>query len=380
MKICLVNPRSLPVLAPGFENERVGGEEIQLPLIAKALARRGHNVMLVVGDYGQPDGAEYSGVKTLKAFREGAGFPIIRFVYPRWTKLWGALARADAQVYYVSCAGMEVGLMSLFCRKHGRGLVYRAASDSDCDPAKLLVRYWRDRKLYEYGLRHAHAVLVQSEFQLQLMFRNYGVDSQPARMLVDQPGGRIGDAHKDIDLLWVANLRHVKRPDRVLELAASLPQFKIHVAGGPFPGEQSLYSQIYDASRKLPNITFHGQVAYRDIGALFDRARVFINTSELEGFPNTFLQAWIRGVPVVATFDPDGILAREELGMRVIDIPEMVEAVSRILGEPGLIETLRKRCLQYMAAHYDEDDLLHPYLRAMERAIASAAQPRVTTP
>ena len=44
----------------------------------------------------------------------------------------------------------------------------------------------------------------------------------------------------------------------------------------------------------LPNVTMLGPVRYRDTGALFDRARIFLNTSSIEGFPNTFLQAWIR--------------------------------------------------------------------------------------
>jgi len=376
MKICIVNLQSLPVLAPGFEHERVGGEEIQAPLIAQALARRGHDVALVVGDYGQADGARYSGVKTLKAFRERAGIPILRYAYPRWTKLWRALVRADAQVYYVSCAGMMVGLTAMFCRKHGRGLVFRAASDSDCDPGKLLVRYWRDRKLYEHGLRRADAVLVQSAFQQESMRQNYRIDSEPARMLVDRPDGQVDDARKDIDLLWVANLRHVKRPDRVLDLAARLPHLRIHMAGGEFPGESALYARIAEVARQRPNITFHGQVTYRNIGALFDRAKIFINTSELEGFPNTLLQAWIRGLPVVTTFDPDKTVTREGLGIRVSDPAEMATAASRILGDPVEFEALRQRCLAHMATHYDEEALLQPYIRAMETAIAAASRRR----
>ena len=47
-------------------------------------------------------------------------------------------------------------------------------------------------------------------------------------------------------------------------------------------------------------MTFHGAVPYRDAGALYSRARVLVNTSDVEGFPNTYLQAWASGTPVVA--------------------------------------------------------------------------------
>jgi hypothetical protein len=50
-------------------------------------------------------------VTVIKAFREAAGLPLLRFIHPRWTKLWGAIARADADVYYFSCAGMALGLL-----------------------------------------------------------------------------------------------------------------------------------------------------------------------------------------------------------------------------------------------------------------------------
>src|SRR5262245_51300056 len=105
MKICLVGLYNLPVLAPEYQHGAVGGEPVQQTLLARALAARGYDVSMVVADHGQPDGAVWDGVRTWKAYRRGAGIPVLRFVHPRWTGLWSALARADADVYYTSCAG-----------------------------------------------------------------------------------------------------------------------------------------------------------------------------------------------------------------------------------------------------------------------------------
>ena len=68
---------------------------------------------------------------------------------------------------------------------------------------------------------------------------------------------------------------------------------------------------------------------YADSGALFDRAKIFLNTSSIEGFPNTFLQAWIRGVPVVTFFDPDSLVQRLQLGTVANSVDEMREADPR---------------------------------------------------
>jgi len=151
MKICLVGLNNLPALAPEFRNNTVGGESVQQTLLARALARRGHDVSMVVADYGQADGDEYQGIRVFKAYRFQAGIPVLRFIHPRWTGLWSALMRADADLYYTSCAGMQVGLMAMFCRYFGKRFVFRSASDSDCDRTRLLVQYRRDRWLYEYG-------------------------------------------------------------------------------------------------------------------------------------------------------------------------------------------------------------------------------------
>ena len=39
--------------------------------------------------------------------------------------------------------------------------MFRVASDTDCDGSRLLVRFARDRWLYAYGLKRAHAILAQ---------------------------------------------------------------------------------------------------------------------------------------------------------------------------------------------------------------------------
>ncbi len=365
LRVCLVKLGALPVLSDQCKHLRVGGEEVQHALLAKALVRHGLEVRLIVGDYGQPAEHTYEGVRTIRSYREGVGLPGVRFVYPRWIKLWSALALADADVYYLSCAGMELGLAAMFCRMHGRRLVFRVASDSDCDPGRLLIRYRRDKWLYEYGLRHTNAVLVQTALQQRLLRQHYGLDSTVAQMLVERPEGQRREM-RDIDVLWVANLRRVKRPDRLLALARALPQYHFHMAGGPFPGEGALFDQIRDAATAIPNLQFHGNVPYRDISRLFDRARLFVNTSELEGFPNTYMQSWVRDIPVVATFDPDGVIAREGLGASVRDVQALVDVVPGLLEDPGRYREMAHAVRRFVSLHYVEELVLEAYLGTLQ--------------
>src|ERR1700730_18433213 len=115
MKICLLGLDNLPVLASEYREHTVGGESVQQTLLARALARRGHEVSMVTADYGQTDAALWEDIRVFKAYAPDAGLPVLRFIHPRWTGLWRALARADADLYYTSCAGMHLGLLALFC-------------------------------------------------------------------------------------------------------------------------------------------------------------------------------------------------------------------------------------------------------------------------
>jgi glycosyltransferase involved in cell wall biosynthesis len=364
MKICFVGLDALPVLAREYNQHGIGGEQVQHTLLARALARRGFDVSMLAFDYGQPDGATWDGVRTLRTYRQDAGLPVVRFVYPRWTALRKALRRADADIYYVSCAGAQLGQVVHFAKPRGRRVVFRVAHDRDCDPDALLIKYWRDRQLYRYGLQRSATILVQSLRQQEAMRRNYGLTSSIARMLVDEPRQNLEYSARNVDVLWVNNLRDFKRPDRFLAVARSLPQLGSHMIGGPQPGFEHLFAEISRKAAAVPSLTFHGRVPYHDVNEFYERARVFVNTSDSEGFPNSYLQAWVRGTPVVAFFDPDGIIAREGLGLAVSSDEEMRQASLQLASDPVVWGAASERCRNYMRRNFDTEVILEPYLSA----------------
>lgn len=365
-RVCFVGLENLPVLSRAYEQHGIGGEQVQHTLLARALARRGWDVCMVVADYGQADGARVDGITLHKAHPLQGGVPVLRFLHPRLTGLWSALRRADAQVLYLSCASMQLGVAAAFARLHGRRLVFRLASDADCEPDRLLIRHARDRWLYEWGLRRADVVLAQSEHQARRLKANYGLDSRLAAMLVE-PAQRVrAFEERNIDVLWVSNLRPLKRPELALELARRLPGLRVHLVGGPLPGHEDLYARVQAQAQALPHVRFHGRVPYHDVNALYERARVFVNTSEVEGFPNAYLQAWRRGTPSVAFFDPDAVVRTHGLGCSAGDLDALVAGAHRLATDAQAWAGAHARCLRFMDERYGEDRVLGPYVEALQ--------------
>ena len=320
---------------------------------------------MIVADYGQSDGAAWDGIKTYKTARPEEGIPLLRFIHPRWTRLRAALKRADADIYYTSCAGALVGQVALFTRRHRRKLVFRIASDTDCDPDALLVRHGRDRFLYRYGLQRADVVLAQTPHQQRQLLKNYGRESRVAASLTDCARSARTFQDRDIDALWVGNIRALKRPELLLQLARNLPDTAFHMIGGPLPGTQELFDAVRARALTLPNVHFHGPVPHHEVGNYFERARVLVHTSEIEGFPNTYLQAWARGTPVVAFLDPQQLLSREGLGKVVADLPQMMSALTALSRDPQAWEAASRRSQQYMSRQFNEQQMIEPYLTAL---------------
>jgi glycosyltransferase involved in cell wall biosynthesis len=218
-------------------------------------------------------------------------------------------------------------------------------------------------------LRRADLILVQSAAQAHALKQHFGLAGRLAGMLVEPAPTTVGG---DIDVLWVGNIRHVKRPERVLALAAQLPEAVIHMVGGPVPDEAALYLRIRREAALHPNLTFHGHRSYWDANAIYGRARLLVNTSEAEGFPNAYLQSWIRGVPVVSFSDPDGVIGRHGLGAAVASELAMRDAIRRLLGDPAALAAAGARCCAYMAREYSEERILAPYLAVFEGLTHSA--------
>ncbi len=362
--ICFVGLTNLPVLAREYGRHGVGGAELQQTLLAKALVARGYIVSMVVADYGQADGAVWDGIKTYKAYRQDAGIPGLRFLHPRWTGVWSAMKRADADIYYTSCAGALVGQVALFARVHGGKVIFRVASNSDCDPATVLIRYTRDKRLYRYGLRHADLVLAQTPEQQQALLKNFRRESRVAPSLTDTAGRRPEFAARN-GVLWVGNIRALKRPELVLEAAEKLPELEFHIIGGPMPGSESLYGAVRARASQLANVRFHGPVPYHEVGEFYEQSRVFVGTSEIEGFPNTYLQAWSRGTPVVAFLDPEQLIARNGMGRAVTGVSEMCEAIVTLHGDANAWGAAHQRSRDYMDNRFNLTRMTAPYVEAM---------------
>lgn len=328
---------------------KVGGAELQQSLIAKSLAANGHTVSFLVCDLGQPSVVETAaGIKLIRTFGLRKCSLLLRYL--KFLRLFAGMSTASADVYYQRAGGFITGLVALYCGLHRRRFIFAAALDWDLDGTHERTWSALERVLYRYGVRHADVVLVQTEYQRELLMQRFGREGVLVRNIYQMPS--VEESERSF-VLWVANFSPAKRPRMLLEVVERMPEHQFVMAGRPMPGKEHIYEEIVRAADTLANLKVLGPVPYAEIGKLYSQALVFVNTSEVEGFPNSFLDAMSRRVPVVATFDPDGIIGRHDLGVHCSTVEDIVAGLRRILDDADLRRRLGENCYEYVRSTHE---------------------------
>jgi glycosyltransferase involved in cell wall biosynthesis len=355
--ICFVAISAYKLLTGREDTPRGGGAEVQQVLIAEWLVRQGYPVRFITLDHGQPDGIIINDIRVHKAYALEAGIRGIRFFYPRWSGLWAAMARANADVYYQRCAGSDTGQVALWCRLHRRRFIFAAASDPDCHGSLYAMNCWREKALYRIGLRLADAVVSQTITQQNLLRQEMGKSAR----VIPNCAGALDEStsyHKacaikpsPMHVLWIGRICKLKRLEWLLDVAEQCPQIVFDVLGAAYV-DSDYASFLTKRAAGMPNVQMHGWVLHAEIAEYYRRCGILCCTSAYEGFPNTFLEAWSRGVPVVSTVDPDGVVAANDLGWVAHDVEGIVACLREVIRSPDTWARASKATIQYYLANH----------------------------
>ena len=331
----------LCVVTPAHWRAFPGGAEFQVACLLDALIPlKRHEIYYVAHrvttDF-RPDGYQIVGIGRNSAVRR---FGYLADALP----LYRALREIHPDVIYQRVACGDTGVAAYYARRHGARLIWHISSDTDVIPERLrggsnFMRRCLEKRSIEYGIRHAHHVVAQSESQARLLERNYGRTADAIiRNFHPQPGETI-DKTGPVSVVWVANLKPLKQPEVFVRLAEQLRDLAgVHftmVGAPPVREGQAWYDALVRSIRTMPNLEYLGQRTHGEINQMLAHAHIFVNTSLHEGFPNTFIQAWMREVPVVSLhIDPDGVLDREAVGVHAETEERLVQAVRMLVMDP----------------------------------------------
>jgi len=362
---------------------RGGGAEVQAWLLAKELATRGFDVAYIAqsvkGKAGRLETIDNVKVRWIKYAH-----------YFRWANGWSyyrALKEENPDIIVQRMSSFVTGVIGFYAKKFKKKFVWICTDNES--PRKWL--FLREQKrineenkvnllkaivflfnaiIYDlsrqWGMRRISFAFTQNELQKGSLKKEFGLESL---MMVSGH-----EFPKDISsveerlaqkiVLWVGNLGSRKRPQKFIELAriAKGLDLRFIMIGGKDDEKytKSLFQDVPD------NLIWLRKLPFDETLKWFDRASLFVNTSLDEGFPNTFIQAWLRGVPVITLgVDPDGIIKKNKLGYVAGDLRKILDFIVYITNNRAAYKEISDKVCRYAHKRHTVSVMTENFLRAL---------------
>ena len=328
IKVCLISFLAYPLFNPDCDAV-FGGAEIDLYNLANKLAEDDSlQITFVTGDYGQKPQMTYGKVRTLRfKYMNLDTYNGIIYKTLRHIAMWIGLLKLDSDILITETSSDVLGWMALISKKLKRKkIIFRLAHDLDTDLVGVRANGYKSYLLYKLGILNADVIISQTDIQKKLLMKNLKLDSTVIKNGFD--------ISSDVDyksksyILWVARAQDWKRPELFTEIARRMPEQEFLMI---MPGDNEIKSQIRERIEGLNNLKLIDSVPFSEVQKYYDHARLFVNTSIHEGFPNAFVQACLAGTPILSfNVNPDGFIGKYDLGMMCDN--SMDEAVAFIKG------------------------------------------------
>ena len=349
-----------------FSSQKLtGGSELQILNIGQELLKRGWVVSFIIHKAPKlrplkqfklyPINAPKNKTRSLKSLFEKINVTI---------QLFRMLKFVDADIYYHRSMALTSPLTGIFCKIfYKKKYVYAGAHIADFSFSKRKLKYANLKYLYLLGLFLSDLIITQTSEQ------KIALDKLMNKQSITIPNGvpyifpiqqsRSLNIKENNYIIWVATIKFWKKPWIPIKLAEDRPQYQFVMIGSKDPaGSLNLYNFVKNKANQLDNLLYLDFQPYQTTDNYIRNAKIFLNTSEYEGFPNTFLQAWNYGVPVISqNVDPDGSLANNKTGYLVKRYNKILKVLDNLMGDENNFSELKQNSESHVKENYNYSNL-----------------------
>lgn len=351
-KVCIVNPY-----------QHGGGAEYQIKCIIDELSKTGEFEFYYLAHHIEPD-LPTNGYTAVQIGEPG-DMPKIGYMADVLC-LYRQLKALKPDVVYQRVACGYTGIAAYYAKKNNIPMIWHVAHDTDVTPGSAIygrhpVRRFLEKRSVEYGIRNASGIITQTDSQAATMLEHYGVERTEVIANFHPSPNEVIDKSGPLQVLWIANVKPWKRPEAFVRLAQALSDLKnvqFVMVGAPpdGSGDQAWGEALLNSIADTPNLDYRGQLAHDAVNELLAKSHLFVNTSEQEGFPNTFIQSWMREMPVVSlSVDPDDILETAKIGVHAVTEERLADAVRELMTN----QPKRQEYAERAKAHVEEKHSLN---------------------
>lgn len=286
----------------------MGGAQYQGHLLAEELAK--HAEVTYIARRAHVD--QCSGYRVCSIGKVGGVRD--RTIFLDCGRLRDTLKQIRPDVIYQQMRQSLTAACASYARKARIPFFFHIASDMDLNPSwvpgRLITRDLPINIIEAvsgiWGMRHATHVIAQTDRQARVLRERFGKETAVIVRNFQPLPDTLPEKSKDvIRVFWVANWKNLKRPELFVDLAERFtwrPDIEFVIAGRLSAG----YDRLLQRINRMQNLKYLGELSIDEVNREMARAHFHVNTSSIEGFPNTFIQAWAQGaVLLTLSVDPD---------------------------------------------------------------------------
>jgi glycosyltransferase involved in cell wall biosynthesis len=361
--ICFI-AKSIHYVLLGNTEKLIGGAEVQQYYLSKNLAKKGWKVSFITEIIDTKKKIHLNNnIDIYHAIYFKKGNKLHRKFVTIPNSLWASLKEVNADIIYQRNPDFLSGIIAIFSKLNNKKFILAGANNWNFDKGKEKnFNNIIDQYSSRIGIRLANDIIIQNKEQQTLLKRNYNKSGSLFHNIYPKKKMRCDHNH----ILWVARMEFYKNPELYLELARSLPEYNFVMVGGKAENNK-LSDEIVRAARKINNLEYLGHQPFERVEMLFDAAALFVNTSipDCEGFPNTFLQAWGRGIPVISFHDPDGLISRYNLGKAVSSMAQMKDGIISLIAQQKKDLRLSKEIQKIFLDKFEEKGRIDQFIKIL---------------
>lgn len=342
-------------ILPSFFFERKGGSELQVLYIAIELIARGWEVHYIrendkkIGMTENFNGIILHAIHRKKEYMKWRNYAQLKLL----------MEKIKADYWY--CRSTYIYLESIIkiSKKIGGKTIWACSHDTQLDDHIIKTKknqYYKIPFLCLFGLfkknrfrkilKSVDHIILQNSYQHFMLKKNY---NKIGHIIFNaHPIPDFKDTIREPIILWIGRLQNWKRPEIALEYAEKFrsKNFKFIMIGRLMNNQ--IQKMIIDASERLTNFEYIGEVELDQVNKMLSKSKLLLCTSYHEGFPNTFVQAWLRGVPIVSTkVDPNNFIRIHRLGKVSSDFDKLYYYINKIMTDHLMWLRVSHRCRNF---------------------------------
>lgn len=356
-----------------FYGQIVGGAEYQQYLIGCELQKHGYEVHYLFIDNGKP-------------IRNDANFHLIpirkntllrkligNYFFLNSIKVYRTIKKIAPLKILVRTGFSYVGIAGFYSRRHECQLIWHVASSKDLDKRKISLSLrsisdYIEWKFLVYGIKNTDKIICQAMYQTSLLEKNYNKNCNLILPnLHPSPTGKFKKKQTEIKILWIANLKQLKRPELFIKLAEHIDDDNVTFIMIGRASTEAWVTFVAEKTKLLKNFQYTGEFPIDEVNKILQESHILVNTSDYEGFPNTFIQAWLHGVPVVSlNVDPDNIIKNYKLGFHSSSFEQMEKDLRELITEKKLRQDFGANAYKYAQKNHCVDKQIHNLIKLLK--------------